>query len=201
MGHRDHGAWVEADLVQHLLFPRRETCGRKLSEPERPDDEPAGMRLAFRVGEGSTHGGEHDRPAAGQQGQRNHPARQKHQFACAVRAYFAIAAQAERPHVDGANKSLAAADPRAVAIEPWPALLDNRDIGCRAADVGDDEVIEPGQELRANDARGRPGQNGLDGPQAPRLRRRPASRRPLRSSAARRCRGAPWPAASPRSAR
>ena len=72
----------------------------------------------------------------------------------------------------------------------------NRDIGCRAADVGDDEVIEPGQELRADDACGGPGQNGLDGPQGHGFGGRPASRRPLRSSAARRCRGAPWRAAS-----
>ena len=80
--------------------------------------------------------------------------------------HFRIAAEAVGAHGDGLDHGAIAADDGAVLVQPRPALVEDRDIGGRAADVGNHGIVETGQEARADKARRRAGKDGLDRTQA-----------------------------------
>lgn len=65
-------------------------------------------------------------------------------------------------NLDGLHHRAPAADHGAVGAHHRPAARDDRDVGRRAAHVGDREVILTREKARADDARGRPRQYRLD---------------------------------------
>ena len=79
-----------------------------------------------------------------------------------VDPHFAVAAEAIGVDGDCLDHGLPAADGRAFLVQHRPAAAQHRDVGGGAAHVGDQDVILARQVTRADQARGRAGENRLD---------------------------------------
>ena len=97
-----------------------------------------------------------------QQTQGQHPARAYGQALAALQAHLAVAAQANRVHLDRLDHGPPIADHRAVKTQGWQAAAHHRNIGGGAAHVGDDGVLQTAERTRAQHAGGRAGQDRAD---------------------------------------
>ncbi len=79
-----------------------------------------------------------------------------------VDLYLGVAAEAVGAHGDRLDHGTKASDDRALGIEPRAAFFEYGYVGRRAADIGDDRVVQAGQIASADEARGRSGEDRLD---------------------------------------
>ena len=85
-----------------------------------------------------------------------------HEPVLPVEVHFAVAAEDTLgAHIDRLHHGAPCADQRALAADHRPAAGHHRDVGGGTAHVRDDEVLQAGEEARADDARRRPRQNRL----------------------------------------
>ena len=79
-----------------------------------------------------------------------------------IEAHLAVAAEADGAHVDGLNHGAPASDERAFRADHRPPARHHGDVRGGAPHVRDDEIALSGEKSRADHARRRPGQHGLD---------------------------------------
>ena len=73
-----------------------------------------------------------------------------------------IATEAEGAHGHGFHHGAVAPDDSAVLVEAGLPFLHNSDVGCRAANVRDDCIVEAGQVASTHEACRRTGEDGFD---------------------------------------
>ncbi len=105
--------------------------------------------------------GEHGGRLECEQAERHGLARPHGQLAGAIEGDAAVAAQADGAHVDRLDHRAPAADQGPCVVDRRPAAAHHGAVRGRAAHVGHEKVGQTGQESRADDAGGRPGQHGL----------------------------------------
>ena len=85
--------------------------------------------------------------------------------AAVVDLHFGIAAEAVSAHGDGLDHGAIAADHGAIGIQPRPAILHDGNVGGRAADIGNNGIVEAGEIARADETCGGTRQDSLDRPE------------------------------------
>ncbi len=109
-------------------------------------------RKAFELGDRSQLR-ERGREAVRQQAERHGLARTHAQPMLPVEVNLAVAAETAGTHVDGLDHRAPRADESALAADDRPPAGDDRDVRRGTAHVRDDEILEAGEEARADHAR------------------------------------------------
>ena len=89
------------------------------------------------------------------------PQRQTTSGAATDRPDLAVAAKAAGADIGRLDHCLPAADKRAISLQPWCPVLQQRDIGCRAANIGNKGRLRASKKGCAGKAGGWPRQYGL----------------------------------------
>ena len=159
LGHRLRAVAQQGD--ERLLARRLQEAGRRFAQ-QIPVLQPVRRRLRPLPPRQRLQPLAHLRMIGGQMRQRQHALRPDRDLPIAGEGDVAVAAQGDGEQVGGLHAGLVLADRRALDAHRDLSILDQRQIGGRAADVDHQRVVQPGEEAAADGAGRRAGVDRLD---------------------------------------